>query len=1401
MLKKYSIMLLLCLINIVYAENKSNLKFELEASSKTSFGLDDIASEIYYLPPILKLTLPDTRTDYIYESAVTAKTPPTSNKPKVDIWNMDTVYKPYIDGTVRDVYLAIKYLSTAIRTQNNLDLRLSSDKIGVSLYANLQNSDYRIGNIDKFDKIKLGINSNNKYLYGDIHAYIKGNSNYKYQMDLLDREKELNEKAVSYNLVLNPFANSILKPKLSARGVDRYAVISPEMEFKKSGFYISAYPSFRIGEDNNNFDLRSELLDLKYTAPGYNKTEYFKNWELKEGIEKKERISIDEMHELYKVDLDNAKVSGYLGTDILLNTPSGSLYGNSAIKLALQKAFNELKGKNKDRYKKLNKLVYAVESEKYITLAGEGINLIGKDVLKELEKEIDPLIQVVSREIYEDLDMIYDRKESSVGIWNQINNLPKEFVNLTLRDFNLRKLLNGEIPTLDTNKLYMDELSSPVLYKDGVAITKSRDELSWKYYPYYPNFSRTEGYALKKSFFYFPILTEMYVSPNFSNSKFGKSLNYLISSKDNIGGTIADFIFGPLKNLFGSSGFKDKVRGLRDLIINPYEDDSLNLMRAIYFHNSEKRKNENSLYRKIKEEIEDIDLEKKTEQARSYINLNLGYDSKNFKTGISLIPSDYFRISNEKYDYLKNFTNLNFYLSAYALMGNKHIFSYNSNLAYNLSSNKFDRKDRDTHFNYTLHNISIDHKALFDLALNSRTRLELGLRHLGQIDVITNPKIIINGKEYETTVALRDEKNNPIGLDGNSIVVNETTELNLIKNADKFNKNSGKDIPLRDVNASDFIKKDIQKVKEKSIGNVYNILEPSIKLTTNYGDNFAFINEIKTPISFEKERFSGFNLSYRTAVKYTMDDKEFINSINKYKFNYSYDGYLKVGTKFDERFKYALNLDFDFISIKAKGINDNLKYDVALNPLVINSPVKPIIKFGREYNLYSFKMGLGSKNKNNNVLAGILKPVYSNEDYFKTNIEKPLLHVLKNRNKNRDGENAEYVVVKEILDDYKFTLDKSKYDYTPFLEIESEVSNIKYHLNASILSFYQENDPSLKRSREKTLNRKYTDNSQEKMTKNSRDFIVYNPYAYIDGEERESNLRRNRGRIFVVKKNNYDETSKITRNLKYNKLDIKKYSIDGGISYDNKLGLNIQSNLKLNYDNSSFEEKNDLDIERTTKIEEKFYALFGKATDGREKIEIDSEIELGNAGKSIQDEVKDIWHKNKGIYRDNYYYYCKTYNCETITEYYLDRRNSNIYKLIQYASELNTSNLSNSSKTENLKEEETNKLTTKIISAKLGTDLSYKLKFMSDSTLKLGLSHNLDVVVTSIGNIYLEKNKLFASTNYDIKNELTPNLQITKNLFENFSLDLKLGMPIKLFYDNDKELKRFDLAFELGYSL
>ncbi|CAM3160276.1 hypothetical protein [Streptobacillus ratti] len=1177
-MKQKKILFLLLLSSLAYSEEKSKISGEVTFGVDATFGVDGLENVSKLIPQVVDLFRAKKYKDYEKENNNGGNTQPSPNpKPNQDL----DLYIPKYNPTARDIELAGKYLSRNVELRKKLSVKLKENYIGLGIKADIfgkKITHTKFLGDNEIDKIKLTLTSDNKYVNGEINYYVKGESKEKVDIDKIDDEKPLKNKVVDYNFRVNPTPDRNLSLSLYFAGQDKSINIGPTVVYKNGGSYVSA--SVLFNNYKRSYDLTDELDKIKYTAPGYDKVEYFKKWTLKDKYkELKPEISKDE-YENEHADLEKAEVSGFKGTSRILGHYSGSLYGDSPIRYVTKTLFDEIhSNKNFRNLSDLTKILEKEEKPTATSFIAPGIGL-SKEVKN--AKGLNDMANRIAQKLYKRLGLGLDRKYSTIGAWTQI---PSDFQHLLpgyYKDFDYSKIKGEE---LDPNYLY-DGLKTPVLPSSlsmNRVLAQSRS-------------SSQNKYKFEERWHDFDSDAKKYLIDEITREYELDKIKAIAGSS--ILGILGDFFLGDK-----ISKIIDKLPKIQELIKNPYEMKGLDILRGLYLHQSEKERNILKYEDILRANFADVNLKENKAEYSTKLKLNAGHIGRNYKLGVELLLNDNVNVNAEKYGYVKKSNNLGV-TGTYK----EGIIEFNTKLLLNVSKNYLYRKDNQEKHVYDTTSLNTDTYLGLNIPTNDKLNVLLGLRHIGIYGWIDLRKSLDkNGKEVEFDIAKRDKDNNPIGKDNKSIITSQTTEKELV---DKEALMTGNEKKLkRDIHQSDYIQTEKGKAVKSSY-EMYNILSPRLTLLYRPYDNILFSSHLELPISIRNSSPAGIRGIYTGEIKYLIDDsfKDVIfTKLNPIKFKSMGD--IEAGGVLGNDPGYYLSYramaDLTFLRGDVRGNDKNIDFSLSLNPLIVNFQVKPRLIIAKDKEEISTKVGLEyTKGTEFSTILGFRKVLKSSKDIVEQELKPNILSILKDRN------NKEYNKVKEKLPNLLF---KGELDYTltPFIDIKKEEGNFRIRAKAD----------SVKRTG-------YT----EKKNVEEGNFVDL-PLSYFAWNYHINGWFGNKSYNYFFDK----KSQKITKETKNSIfLDNQIYNFEIDTEYRQDKGINFDLNLGIVYNETRL--RGLKEITTTTETKSKVVSHTSKAKDPLKILEhVEQNHEVVDIDeKNILESLKK-YVKNKKSYDDTIY--------------------------------------------------------------------------------------------------------------------------------------------------------------------
>lgn len=304
------------------------------------------------------------------------------------------------------------------------DGEIKAKKIYTTFGAKLYGTTTRIGetnNLHKVDKAVLYTKTDTDKVQVENDLYIKGYDKENVGLDKFRVEDnrsgksnmqfESKGKIVPFDYIISPelaYNVTFAKDKkeiLFAPGITFDIVKNANERLNVSGVYhFSNYNADRFSIE----DLKKDIPKL---APGENKVEYFKNWELAE-----------------KRSIENGTLTGRKGSIRAVGLPTGTLYGKPILKYAFDKGYSAMLNElGEEISPKIKNLI-----EKDSITINDIKDLSQSDFNKLVEKfgklnSVDALLEHFSPYIEESFEEIGLKDDEEVSSYYLTNMIPKEF--------------------------------------------------------------------------------------------------------------------------------------------------------------------------------------------------------------------------------------------------------------------------------------------------------------------------------------------------------------------------------------------------------------------------------------------------------------------------------------------------------------------------------------------------------------------------------------------------------------------------------------------------------------------------------------------------------------------------------------------------------------------------------------------------------------------------------------------------------------------------------------------------------------------------------------------------------------------------------------------------------------
>ena len=1212
-----------------------------------------------------------------------------------------------------DLELASRYLTKSIRFKKALKVKLEDDYtgLGVGLYLIGKNNDYTsIIENKEIDKLKLKLISNNRYVKGEVNYYVIGEQENKKGIETVDEDnRKIENNTVDYNINLSPFSNFPMQASFNIQGQGKNAHLSSTFSFTHKGFYVSMSPTVEI--NRKNIDVSEEIGKISYAAPGYDKIEYFKKWT------KKDPTSF----EGDQIDLKDATATGHKGTWRLLGLPSGSLYGDSPIKAIVNEALKEIQ--NNPKFSNTADAVRNIE---------EGLGAF--DILKiaikykKIEKEmngenintaiINTTNRLLSRFNYGPKKSKYT---SSLDLYKQV---PDEF----------RSLIPGLTPDYNIYNMNTNLFDNNYLYYNGLR----RHEVGG-IKPLTVQSTRST-YELKNTWHYIGPDVNKYVAPKVEEYY---GFQYLAKELSNINAFTA----------FQIPTIKEKIQRVMELLRDPYEMKGIDMLRAVYFHSSEKDKNIMKLEDKlepIQKEIEKIS--DKTQFNNLSLKLSAGHVGQNHRIDLYSKLNDITTVKGTDLNFVKGK-----HIFGLNIEGAKNGFIGENNIQTTYSNVDFDYKK--TKINYSTTDILMNTYLGYRIKAGKKLAVDLGITHYGEFGHINPITFTEDGKTFKMKVAKRDENGNPIDLDGKVLDISQQTEKGLVDYA--FNKSQDKKKVKRRFNSSDALQKEDKELTSYWY-NIYNIVMPTLGVSYMPHRNLEIYNQVQIPVAFSRSKFSGVNLKYKGELKYLIGDSDFdIFKNPKQLFSIGTHGDIEASFELSEN--TGVNLDYDMqadltaLKLSLHGKNRDLQYALSLNPIIIDFAIKPRVIFSKENEKFT-KFGLELSTKTNgNVVTGMQKVSDKNDTIFKDKLVPSIKEVLKDKNAGTEVEQFNKKIEK-----FKFD-SPIEYTYTPFVEYELYTKDLKVRLGLTSKYGEKTSDPSVeKRATEYIIKEK-----------DLKDLGDYNKSYLTYAKNKNATWYSNPDPwVYFVPVNKYSYLKEIES---VKKIIDKKYKLYFNIDYEKEYGFNTKADLNFEYDNIKFTETITKVLKHQETIKRYIYAL--KVSKGDKYI--DDKIK-----KQILDD-KNIVEFDKGATQQQKYDKIKKMIEERDGQ---DFGSSFKDKIISEVEKQDP-------KPNDINDNRPNTIGIRNMNFNTNLRLGYTFKIQDNFFVGIALNHKLDLKYLTIDNIILDDLKLFGRNTLKIENEIAPEITTKYKILNKLNWNTSIKVPVQF---ENKKYTNTSINFKTG---
>lgn len=1320
MKKIYIIFFALALLTNV----KANTEIEINTGINLHFGIDGTENILPYINPIVKYTKNRTVHDYVRTDNINSSSNNTNNNNNTNTPpSNNEVYVPYLSNKEILLFKIREYVVDNIHTKYYTDFKIKNSKLGLSAYGIVNGNDV-FG--QDYNNINIGLKFEKNYLKANVVYHLSKNKKNYNKLDKFYEEEQFDNKDISYSLDISPFYYKKFSPSLHIIGKNKNANISPTINFNNSNLFVSASVNFNTGEDI--FDIAKDIDKFNFTAPGETKIEYFKTWSLKENVAP---ITDKESFLNENPDFINAKVSGYKGTHRLVGLPSGSLYGESLTKFLLRTTINNIK--NSGDFPTLTSALNKSDGKESLTW-WDTITLLPtiKSIISEVENKnnINKLLAKTTKDILDKFQLDEDTTNRSNTYFTKV--VPSELKNL-LPYYNTLFDISNDINKFNLIHLYYgyndDKLSNAkpnidnnVDNNNNSDSNSSNNNSSTNNNPKYELKEINSSFSNDISNYTLEMLKYTYLPENIINN---------FDNFNNLG------FFNKFSTIMNSLSDIFKLYGERAKYTNalkwPDEIKGMELLNPFYFHYTEKQINEKKLKKEVdlwKEEINAV-VDKKQKVYPS-ITLNIAYKKDKLNANLQLNLLKKLNINGENFNFDRKTNNIILNVN----YGVKKGLKFNNITDFLFANNKLKTENLD--INYNDINIKLKNYLGYNFEINNKWLLELGLTHLGEYGKITPNKVYKNDNEFTIEATKRDENNNPIGLDGNSIITSETTEKQIIDKLLDMNIAT----VARDTMASDFLQKE-NKSLVSAWYTVYNILAPKIALTFKPIENFELYNSLEFPLAFEYKSFSGVNILYKANIKYLVNNLDF--DIFKDKLNLygiKTNGKLEVGYSNKDNFytKYTANLITPFLDINVNSKKIIPNYNAKFNLFIVNFPLRPAVIFEKDNNNQYIKYGLELNKNNLSVVLGISK-----RQKDKLNLYNDVHNFLKLR--------------ENYIDAQEFEKHKNKFENIDMLYNYSHFAQAKY----------KKNDMNIEFSLNTSKSNFSTSNITTNKTEDELDYKINDETIKEAGDYRNtvnwSSTSRAYKYLNIVSVKALDN---IITTVEKKENIFTNYNIKFKLEKEKDTGLNFKTSMLVDYTNHK--SKFEIGELETKYTKNKIYGV----------IITKNWLLVGPKYIDIKNEFTD----DKIISVENV-------STETSTKARLQElgarltfawRKSDTEKVIDAVikGDIPTKEVIDNTKKYTLEY-------TKFL-IDLNNKLSYVFKYKNLKT-KLNLNHRLQVKYEKVSDIQLDDIKLYSGYNLDIINYIKPELEFSYNITNKIKLNLSNSLEFKFNKTKYQETK------------
>lgn len=597
-MKKMKIKTLILFVLFTTLSKGLTITGDISIGMGLNLGANTLEKPMLHVKTIASLTLPK---NYEYFEEVPEGSPVSTLSLTDNVNENPDVYVeriPFLSiQTKRDIRDFLYYISQSINFEKTiLDANIGVEELGLKLNTKIKGKSNRVDerfNFFDVNTVLVKLNIDNILGELDLRYDYKANKDgirevEKY-IDLdYDENSPTQDKTLKLNANINPLksADIFIKPKMY---ID-YSGVNNELQYLEVTPALSISPhksldiEFGVVSKNYKTNVRTTKRELfnevSYLAPGLDEYEYFK--EFNQGVER---------------NIKTATITGETGINRLDGLPSGTLYGESLIDFAYNNVKNYFKEKNK---KGILNILKDIEKNEGFALSAIGAISEIKEIAND-KNFVSDITEYITMKFFEKINLNYEDR------WHKF--YPFTFIPKPLRGIipgYERDYLGLDVPFFDINRAmesinqlskeqnehdpYVDE---PSKHKDDTNNLLTTLESVDKGLDY--DFIGPNGKKYKK------VKRFSWVAYDFEHKlinpliKFLEVDKYKEMFKDGVGISGVFSIIGKLTDT------PNTFKPIYDIVRHNEEVKELDLLRGLFFYETEYQNKKNELLNKLKE--------------------------------------------------------------------------------------------------------------------------------------------------------------------------------------------------------------------------------------------------------------------------------------------------------------------------------------------------------------------------------------------------------------------------------------------------------------------------------------------------------------------------------------------------------------------------------------------------------------------------------------------------------------------------------------------------------------------------------------------------------------------------------------------------------------------------------